>query len=232
MKERLHVLIVEDDPYISDLLKLYLIREGFEVSIAIDGEKGWEKYFDEQPDFVILDIMLPKMDGWEVCREIRRDERKIPILMLTGKGESYDKIKGLDMGADDYVVKPFEPKEIIARMQAILRRTHPNNHERKPLAFEKLEIDIQQHQLWRGEDSLFLPPKELELLYFLATEKNQVFTRQQLVDRIWGFDYEGDVRTIDVHIKRIREKIGDEWPHWKLKTIRGVGYKFEVNERV
>ncbi|WP_416149011.1 response regulator transcription factor [Salipaludibacillus sp. HK11] len=232
MADTLKVLIVEDDPYISDLLELYLLQEGYHVSLAYDGESGWEKYYDEDPDFVILDIMLPKMDGWEVCREIRRDERQVPILMLTGKGESYDKIKGLHLGADDYVVKPFEPKEIIARMEAILRRTSPHKHDRKPLFFQQMELDIQKHLLRRGNDQVDLPLKELELLYFLSLEKNQVFTRQQLVDRIWGYDYEGDVRTIDVHIKRIREKIGDEWPYWKLKTIRGVGYKFEVNEDV
>jgi len=232
MADPLKVLIIEDDPYISDLLELYLLQERFLVSIAADGETGWEMYYDEDPDFVILDIMLPKMDGWEVCREIRRDERQVPILMLTGKGESYDKIKGLELGADDYVVKPFEPKEIIARMQAILRRTNPHKQDRKPVFFEKMELDVQQHHLLRDEKPILLPLKELELLYFLALEKNQVFTRQQLVDRIWGYDYEGDVRTIDVHIKRIREKIGDEWPYWKLKTIRGVGYKFEVNDHV
>ncbi|WP_280770163.1 response regulator transcription factor [Salipaludibacillus daqingensis] len=232
MTEAVKVLIIEDDPFISDLLELYLVQEGFLVSMAYDGEAGWEMYYDEAPDFVILDIMLPKMDGWEVCREIRRDERQVPILMLTGKGESYDKIKGLQLGADDYVVKPFEPKEIIARMQAILRRTSPYKHERKSLYFENMQIDVQQHQLLRKNESVILPSKELELLYFLALEKNQVFTRQQLVDSIWGYDYEGDVRTIDVHIKRIREKIGDEWPYWKLKTIRGVGYKFEVNDHV
>lgn len=232
MADPLKVLIIEDDPYISDLLELYLLQEGFRVSMASDGETGWEMYYDEDPDFVILDIMLPKMDGWEVCREIRRDERQVPILMLTGKGESYDKIKGLELGADDYVVKPFEPKEIIARMQAILRRTNPYKQDRKPIFFEKMELDVQQHYLLRDEKPILLPLKELELLYFLALEKNQVFTRQQLVDRIWGYDYEGDVRTIDVHIKRIREKIGDEWPYWKLKTIRGVGYKFEVNDHV
>jgi len=232
MTDVLNVLIIEDDPYISDLLELYLLQEGFRVSMASDGETGWEMYYDEDPDFVILDIMLPKMDGWEVCREIRRDERQVPILMLTGKGESYDKIKGLELGADDYVVKPFEPKEIIARMQAILRRTNPLKQDRKPVFFEKMELDVQQHHLLRDDKPILLPLKELELLYFLASEKNQVFTRQQLVDRIWGYDYEGDVRTIDVHIKRIREKIGDEWPNWKLKTIRGVGYKFEVNDHV
>lgn len=232
MDESLRVLIVEDDPYITDLLELYLEQEGFIVTVATDGEEGWEKYYDTDPDFVILDIMLPKMDGWEVCREIRRDERNVPVLMLTGKGESYDKIKGLEMGADDYVVKPFEPKEVIARIQAVLRRTNPHKQFRKPLTFHNIKVDVQEHQLWRNGKAVLLPLKELELLYFLMSEKNHVFTRQQLVERIWGYDYEGDVRTIDVHIKRIREKIGDESPVWTLKTIRGVGYKFEVNGRV
>ncbi len=228
MSDAIKVLIVEDDPNICDLLQLYLEKEGYRVFLSYDGEEGLAQYYDENPDFVILDIMLPKMDGWEVCREIRND-RNIPVLMLTGKGESYDKVKGLELGADDYVVKPFESKEIIARMKAILRRTNPHLKTQKNIELTQLLINMKEFKVYRRSKDINLPPKELELLYFLASQPNQVFTRQQLLEKIWGFDYEGDVRTIDVHIKRIREKLGDELPHWSLKTIRGVGYKFEVN---
>ncbi|WP_096438568.1 response regulator transcription factor [Alteribacter populi] len=228
MSDAIKVLIVEDDPNICDLLQLYLEKEGYRVFLSYDGEEGLAQYYDGNPDFVILDIMLPKMDGWEVCREIRND-RNIPVLMLTGKGESYDKVKGLELGADDYVVKPFESKEIIARMKAILRRTNPHLKTQKNIELTQLLINMKEFKVYRRSKDINLPPKELELLYFLASQPNQVFTRQQLLEKIWGFDYEGDVRTIDVHIKRIREKLGDELPHWSLKTIRGVGYKFEVN---
>lgn len=228
MSDGMKVLIVEDDPNICDLLQLYLEKEGYNVIQSFDGEEGLAKYYEENPDFVILDIMLPKVDGWEVCQEIR-DDRDIPLLMLTGKGESYDKVKGLDLGADDYVVKPFDPKEIIARMKAILRRTNPHLNSHESIEFPQLLINMKEFKVFRKSKDINLPPKELELLYFLASQPNQVFTRQQLLEKIWGFDYEGDVRTIDVHIKRIREKLGDELPYWSLKTIRGVGYKFEVN---
>ncbi|WP_179298849.1 response regulator transcription factor [Evansella halocellulosilytica] len=228
MSDGMKVLIVEDDPNICDLLQLYLEKEGYNVIQSFDGEEGLAKYYEENPDFVILDIMLPKVDGWEVCQEIR-DDRDIPLLMLTGKGESYDKVKGLELGADDYVVKPFDPKEIIARMKAILRRTNPHLNSHENIDFPQLLINMKEFKVFRKSKDINLPPKELELLYFLASQPNQVFTRQQLLEKIWGFDYEGDVRTIDVHIKRIREKLGDELPYWSLKTIRGVGYKFEVN---
>ncbi|MGJ9382777.1 response regulator transcription factor [Salipaludibacillus sp. CF4.18] len=230
MKNSMKILLVEDDPYISELLDLYLSKEGYKVIFAADGEAGLEQYYDKNPEFVILDIMLPKQDGWEVCKEINRDERSVPILMLTGKGESYDKVRGLELGADDYVVKPFDPKEIIARIKAILRRTSPNAQKNPSLMFLNMTLDISQYRLVRNDDFIMLPPKELELLYYLASNENHVFTRQQLVQQIWGFDYEGDNRTVDVHIKRIREKINDELPHWQLKTIHGIGYKFEVNE--
>lgn len=229
MKKNIEVLVIEDDPHISDLLDLYLSKEGYDTIFAADGEEGLEKYFDRNPDFVILDIMLPKMDGWEVCKEIHRDERSVPVLMLTGKGESYDKVRGLELGADDYVVKPFDPKEVIARIKAIIRRTSPSV-SKPALSFPNMTLDISQYRLVRKGEFLTLPPKELELLYYLAANSNQVFTRQQLVDQIWGFDYEGDVRTVDVHIKRIRQKIGDEFPGWQLKTIHGIGYKFEVQD--
>lgn len=228
MNKLLKVLIVEDDPNICDLLMLYLHKEGFSVVTALDGEEGLALYYDENPDFIILDIMLPVMDGWEVCKEIRKD-RNVPIIMLTGKGESYDRIKGLDLGADDYVVKPFDPKEVVARMRAVLRRTNPQLEGMAPIILPDLEIHMSEYKIYRNQKEIMLAPKEIELLYYLISQPNQVFTRQQLLDNIWGYDYEGDYRTIDVHIKRVREKIGDETPRWSLKTIRGVGYKFEVN---
>ncbi|MDQ0256803.1 DNA-binding response OmpR family regulator [Evansella vedderi] len=222
------VLVIEDDPNICDLLQLYLYKEGYSVVTALDGEEGLAQYYDENPDFIILDIMLPKMDGWEVCKEIRKD-RNIPIIMITGKGESYDRIKGLDLGADDYIVKPFDPKEVIARMKAVLRRTNLSHDGMETIELQKLVINMKEYKIYRNGNEITLPPKELELLHYLVSQPNQVFTRQQLLDQIWGYDYDGDYRTIDVHIKRIREKIGEESPYWSLKTIRGVGYKFEVN---
>ncbi|MBU9713869.1 response regulator [Evansella tamaricis] len=227
MNQTLKVLVIEDDPNIANLLELYLNKEGYSAAFAGDGEEGLVTYYDFNPDFVILDIMLPKMDGWEVCQEIRRDSR-VPIIMITGKGESYDKIKGLELGADDYVVKPFDPKEVIARIKAVMRRTNPHFGSGENIEVPGLKIDLLEHKVYRNETGIILPPKELELLYFLISQQNQVFTRQQLLDNVWGFDYEGDYRTIDVHIKRIREKLGDDAPNWSLKTIRGVGYKFEV----
>ncbi|ADU31745.1 response regulator transcription factor [Evansella cellulosilytica] len=231
MNQPINVLVIEDDPNICDLLKLYLEKEGYAVTIAHDGEKGLIDYYDHQPDFIVLDIMLPKIDGWEVCREIRKD-RNVPVIMITGKGESYDKIKGLELGADDYVVKPFDPKEVLARMKAVMRRTNPYFGTNEEIALFGLKINIREYTLLREEKEIVLPPKELELLFFLISHKNNVFTRQQLLDEVWGYDYEGDPRTIDVHIKRIREKIGEGSGEWSLKTIRGVGYKFEVNELV
>ncbi|MDG5788964.1 response regulator transcription factor [Evansella sp. AB-P1] len=227
MRKQLKVLVVEDDSNISNLLQLYLEKEGYIVIFSSDGEEGLSKYYDENPDFVILDIMLPILDGWEVCREIRKD-RNVPILMLTGNGEGYDKVKGLNLGADDYVVKPFDPKEIVARIKAILRRTSPHIEAKDNLELKGMSINMREYKVFRDGMDINLPPKELELLYFLVSQPNQVFTRQQLVESIWGFDFEGDYRTIDVHIKRIREKIEEESSSWSLKTIRGVGYKFEV----
>ncbi|MFA9558857.1 response regulator transcription factor [Evansella sp. AB-rgal1] len=227
MKYPIKVLIIEDDPNICNLLELYLEKEGYNVLFADDGEVGLERYYDINPDFVILDIMLPVMDGWSVCREIRKD-RNIPILMITGKGESYDRIKGLELGADDYVVKPFDPKEVIARIKAILRRTNPHFDSKDNIDLTDFTINMMEYKVFRKGKDINLPPRELELLYFLVSQPNQVFTRQQLLDSIWGYDFDGDSRTVDVHIKRIREKIGEEIHHWSLKTIRGVGYKFEV----
>ncbi|MBU9720937.1 MULTISPECIES: response regulator transcription factor [Bacillaceae] len=227
MKQQIKILVIEDDPNISDLTELYLMKEGYQVIKALDGEAGLALYYDENPDFIILDIMLPKMDGWDVCQEIRRD-RPIPIIMITGKGESYDKVKGLELGADDYIVKPFDPKEVLARIKAVLRRTNPQFSSQENVELPDLSINMQEHKIIVNQKEITLPPKELELLFFLASNPNQVFTRQQLLDRVWGYDYDGDYRTIDVHIKRLREKMHLGSESWNLKTIRGVGYKFEV----
>jgi DNA-binding response OmpR family regulator len=218
---------MEDDSYICDLISLYAEKSGYIPSVTNDGMHGLEMFYDHPPDLVILDIMMPVMDGWEVCKEIRRTN-KTPIIMLTGKGESYDKLKGFGIGADDYLVKPFDPNELMARIKALLRRSNPIFESNEILEFPFLKIDLIQYKVICHHQELELPPKEMELLYFLASRSNQVFTRQQLLDQIWGLDYEGDPRTVDVHVKRIREKLGDPGPYWTVKTIRGVGYKFEV----
>jgi DNA-binding response OmpR family regulator len=197
------------------------------VSVTNDGIHGLEMFYDNPPDLVILDIMMPEMDGWEVCKEIRRTY-KTPIIMLTGKGESYDKLKGFGIGADDYLLKPFDPNELMARIKALLRRSNPMFETNEVLEFPLLKIDLIQYKVICNHREMELPPKEMELLYFLASQSDRVFTRQQLLDQIWGLDFEGDPRTVDVHIKRIREKLGDPVPYWIVKTIRGVGYKFEV----
>ncbi|MDR6224026.1 response regulator transcription factor [Desmospora profundinema] len=230
MNKKVNVLIIEDDPYICELITLYAEKSGYTVYVANNGMEGLELFYDNPPDLVILDIMMPEMDGWEVCTEIRRFD-KTPIIMLTGKGENDDKLKGFDLGTDDYLVKPFDPNELMARVKAVLRRTNPMFNINEIIELPLLKIDPQQYKVVCDKHEIVLPPKEMELLYFLALHSNQVFTRQQLLDQIWGLDFEGDPRTVDVHIKRIREKLGDSNPYWKVKTIRGVGYKFEVNNR-
>jgi DNA-binding response OmpR family regulator len=227
MNKHVNVLIIEDDPDICELITLYAEKSGYSVSIAHNGMTGLEMFYDHPPDLVILDIMLPEMDGWEVCKEIRRWE-KTPVIMLTGKGENRDKLKGFDLGADDYLVKPFDPGELIARIKAVLRRANPLFDANEIIELPLLKIDLQHYQVTCETQEIVFPPKEMELLYFLASRANRVFTRQQLLNHIWGLDFEGDPRTVDVHIKRIREKLGDSNPYWKVKTIRGVGYKFEV----
>jgi len=221
-------LIVEDDGNIAELLRLYLEKDGFEVAIASDGIQGVETARSFDPDMVLLDIMLPGKDGWEVCREIRKTSR-VPIIMLTAKGETMDKISGLEMGADDYVTKPFEIKELLARIHAVMRRYEGTEKpkERK-LTFDKLEINLDSYELIVDGKKVDTPPKELELLFHLASSPNRVFTRNQLLDEVWGFDYFGDSRTVDVHIKRLREKLEGVSPQWSLKTVWGVGYKFEL----
>ncbi|MDP4108520.1 MAG: response regulator transcription factor [Bacillota bacterium] len=222
------ILIVEDDVNIRELLRLYLEREGYVTILAGDGAEGLKAYKLNRPDLVLLDIMMPVMDGWQVCREIRQDG-KTPVIMLTAKGETFDKVAGLEMGADDYIVKPLEMREVLARIRAVLRRYEPEETP-KVLTFDKLVIDKQAYELTVNNRQVDAPPKEIELLYFLASSPNRVFTRAQLLDDVWGFDYFGDTRTVDVHIKRLREKLEGVSNQWELKTVWGVGYKFELNE--
>ena len=222
-----NILVVEDDRNICDLIHMYLVKEGFDVRIAGDGGKAIEEFQKQVPDLILLDIMLPVMDGWSVCAKIR-ETSKVPIIMLTAKGEVFDRIQGLEMGADDYVVKPFEMKELIARINAFLRRTEIPNDTSKRLTFDKLVIDLDSYELIVDGKKIDTPPKELELLYHLASTPNRVYTRNQLLDEVWGFDYFGDSRTVDVHIKRLREKVEGVSSQWALKTVWGVGYKFEL----
>ncbi len=223
------VLIVEDDENIAELLQLYLEKEGFQTMIASTGKRGVELFEVFAPDLVLLDIMLPEMDGWGVCRAIREGGSQTPVIMLTAKGETRDKVSGLEMGADDYIVKPFEMKEVLARIHAVMRRSKPEEKQEKRLAFDKLVINLDSYELLVNGKKVDTPPKELELLYHLAASPNRVFTRNQLLDEVWGFDYFGDSRTVDVHIKRLREKLENVSGKWSLKTVWGVGYKFELH---
>ena len=222
------ILVVDDDVNICDILRMYLEREGYEVKVAYDGEAGVQQFREFDPDLVLLDIMLPKKDGWLVCREIREISPK-PIIMITAKGEVFDKVLGLELGADDFIVKPFDTKEVTARVKAVLRRTGSRDEEQdETLRFDNIEISRRRFELKIRGKSVDGPPKELELLYFLASNANRVFTRDQLLDKVWGFDYLGDSRTVDVHIKRLREKLEGVSDKWTLKTVWGVGYKFET----
>jgi DNA-binding response OmpR family regulator len=221
------VLIAEDDSNIAELLNLYLKKEGYDTMLAPNGGKALELYRSFRPDLVLLDIMLPVMDGWAVCGKIRETD-KTPIIMLTAKGETIDKVTGLEMGADDYIVKPFEMKEVLARIHAVLRRSGEEEVKSKRLSFDGLVINLESYELEVRGQRVDAPPKELELLYHLASSPNRVFTRNQLLDEVWGFDYFGDSRTVDVHIKRLREKLEDVSDQWSLKTVWGVGYKFEL----
>jgi DNA-binding response OmpR family regulator len=221
-------LVIEDDNNIAELLRLYLEKDGFLVRIAGDGATGVAEAKVFEPDIILLDIMLPVMDGWEVCKAIRKTS-KVPIIMLTAKSETFDKVAGLEMGADDYIVKPFEVKELLARVHAVMRRYgHAQEPEGKKLTFDKLVINMESYELIIDGKKVDAPPKELELLFHLASSPNRVYTRNQLLDEVWGFDYFGDSRTVDVHIKRLREKLENVSPNWSLKTVWGVGYKFEV----
>ena len=224
------IVVVEDDINIAELLRLYLEKDGFEVLIAHDGGEGPHLAESEKPDLVMLDLMLPVMDGWQVCKAIRKNS-KTPIIMLTAKGETEDKVTGLEMGADDYIVKPFEVKELLARVHAVLRRTGEEVPQQgKKLTYDKLVINLDSYELIVDGKKIDTPPKEMELLYHLAATPNRVYTRNQLLDEVWGFDYFGDSRTVDVHIKRLREKLEGVSDKWALKTVWGVGYKFESDE--
>ncbi len=227
MKKTPRIMIVDDDANICELVRLYLEKEGYETVVCLDGEKALNEFKNRQPDMAILDIMMPKVDGITVCREIRKTS-DMPIIMLTAKGETFDKVLGLELGADDYIVKPFEGKELVARVKAVLRRYMKDEDELKVIEYKNLSINLTNYELTVGGNVIETPPKELELLYFLASHPNRVFTREQLLEDVWGFDYYGDSRTIDVHVKRLREKLEGFEDAWELRTVWGVGYKFEV----
>lgn len=223
------ILIVDDDENICELLRLYLEKDGFETVVANDGEQAVDYVAKYTPDLILLDIMLPKLDGWQVCREIRKSS-DVPIIMLTAKGETFDKILGLELGADDYISKPFDTKEVIARIKAVLRRSSDKDKasQIQEVKYDKLRINLTNYELEVNGVKIDTPPKELELIYHLASNPNRVYTRDQLLDEVWGFDYYGDSRTVDVHVKRLREKLENVSDRWSLKTVWGVGYKFEV----
>lgn len=222
------ILIVDDDENICELLRLYLEKDGFETVVANDGESAVTAALKHLPDLILLDIMLPKLDGWQVCREIRKT-LETPIIMITAKGEVFDKILGLELGADDYVTKPFDTKEVVARVKAVLRRSNDKNKKQiEEVKYDKLRINLTNYELEVDGVQIDTPPKELELIYHLASNPNRVYTRDQLLDEVWGFDYYGDSRTVDVHVKRLREKLENISEKWSLKTVWGVGYKFEV----
>ncbi len=224
------IMIVDDDSNICELLRLYLEKEGYATAIASNGAKALEMFGRENPDLILLDVMMPELDGWQVCREIRK-KSTCPIIMLTAKSEVFDKILGLELGADDYIVKPFETKEVIARVKAVLRRTNTEQRrEVREVSYENLYINMENYELRVNGEQVNTPPKEMELIYHLASNPNRVYTRDQLLDEVWGFEYYGDSRTVDVHVKRLREKLDGVSEKWNLKTVWGVGYKFEVKE--
>ena len=227
------ILVVDDDKNICELLRLYLVKEGYNVTMVHDGGAALAEFDKLHPDLVLLDVMMPVMDGWEVCRKLRAKDNT-PIIMLTAKGETYDKVLGLELGADDYIVKPFDAKEVTARIKAVLRRTQGKNdnaeESKKVVTYDKLEINIANYELKVNGVQIDTPPKELELIYHFASNPNRVFTRDQLLDEVWGFEFYGDSRTVDVHVKRLREKLEGVSDKWELKTVWGVGYKFETKE--
>ena len=230
MVSKQKILIVDDDNNIAELIALYLTKECFETKIVNDGEEALNEFASFHPDLIILDLMLPGIDGYQVCREIRHTS-DVPIIMLSAKGETFDKVLGLELGADDYMIKPFDSKELVARVRAVLRRFQVKqpavSSNEKCVTYPDLIINLTNYAVTYMGHQVDMPPKELELLYFLASSPNQVFTREQLLDHIWGYEYIGDTRTVDVHIKRLREKIKDN-PHWSIATVWGIGYKFEV----
>ncbi len=224
-------MIVDDDSNICELLRLYMEKEGYEAVVAGDGRQAVDMFAEAGPDLILLDIMLPHLDGWQVCREIRKTS-KVPIIMLTAKGEVFDRILGLELGADDYIAKPFDAKEVVARVKAVLRRTLPDDLDGvKEVRYDKLIINLSNYEMIVDGKQIDTPPKELELIYHLASNPNRVFTRDQLLDEVWEFDYYGDSRTVDVHIKRLREKLEGVSDQWCLKTVWGVGYKFECRDK-
>ena len=224
------IMIVDDDSNICELLRMYLEKEGFTTVIANDGQQAVEIFPKENPNLILLDIMLPGLDGWQVCRKIRATS-SCPIIMTTAKGETFDKVLGLELGADDYIVKPFDTKEVVARIKAVLRRTSSHiNDPQKEVHYDKLSINLTNYELKVNGKLVNTPPKELELIYHLASNPNRVFTRDQLLDEVWGFDYYGDSRTVDVHVKRLREKLENVSDKWELKTVWSVGYKFETKD--
>ncbi|MFA5524971.1 MAG: response regulator transcription factor [Tissierellales bacterium] len=226
------VLVVDDDIEICNMIEMFLEKERFQVVKAFDGEDAVKKFISEMPNIVILDIMLPKMDGYDVCREIKKISQ-VPIIMLTAKGETFDKVLGLRLGADDYMVKPFDPEELIARIRAVLRRYNPREYNSgEKIIFPSLMIDMDEFSVRINEETMTLPKKEMELLYFLASNPNRLFTRDQLIEQIWGYDFLGETRTVDVHIKRLREKLTNIEDKYEIKTVWGVGYKFEVKKSV
>ena len=232
MATKQKILIVDDDNNIAELVALYLTKECFETKIVNDGEEALKQFHIFHPDLILLDLMLPGIDGYQVCREIRHTS-DVPIIMLSAKGETFDKVLGLELGADDYIIKPFDSKELVARVRAVLRRFHVKSPSAAPkekcVSYPDLAINLTNYSVTYMGHQIDMPPKELELLYFLAASPNQVFTREQLLDHIWGYEYIGDTRTVDVHIKRLREKIKDN-PNWALSTVWGIGYKFEVKD--
>ena len=223
------ILIVDDDENICELLRLYLEKDGFTTFVAHDGGQALSAVQINKPDLILLDIMMPVLDGWQVCREIRKTSN-VPIIMLTAKGETFDKVLGLELGADDYITKPFDSKAVVARIKAVIRRTSENDKSdgMREVRYDNLRINITNYELEVNGEQIDTPPKELELVYHLASNPNRVYTRDQLLDEVWGFDYYGDSRTVDVHIKRLREKLEGISDKWSLKTVWGVGYKFEV----
>jgi two-component system OmpR family response regulator len=222
------IFVVDDDPNIAKLLRLYLEQEGYEASLFTRGDEALAAFRADAPDLIMLDIMLPGVDGWDVCREVRKSSR-LPIIMLSAKEDTFDKVKSLELGADDYITKPFEPKEMIARVKAVLRRSGAAFEQGDTLRFPGLSVSLKGYEVEFDGHAVSMAPKELELLHFLATNQNQVFTREQLLEKVWGFDYFGDSRTVDVHVKRLREKLPDsERFNWHIRTVWSVGYKFEV----
>ena len=229
MMDNQKIMIVDDDANICELLRIYLEKDGFSTVTSTDGEQAIIYAKQYHPDLILLDIMMPRLDGWQVCREIRKTS-SVPIIMLTAKSETFDKILGLELGADDYITKPFDTKEVVARIKAVLRRSGDGkkSSDIKEVRYDKLRINLTNYELVVDEKAIDTPPKELELVYHLASNPNRVYTRDQLLDEVWGFDYYGDSRTVDVHVKRLREKLEGVSDVWSLKTVWGVGYKFEV----